>query len=321
MYILKAEIEIGKFVFRQIHEVEISKSVEDLGDTAIIKLPSKFKIKDNGKEVFTEEAIQVGDEVKISLGYENYYEGVEFQGFVSAIGSKIPLEIKCEDAMWKIRRKNINKSFGKTTLKAILTEIVKDTGIELSAKIPEIKVEKWICQNVTGAKALQDIKENLMLTVFIDDEGKLYAGLQQLDNVGKAVIYDLNYNLVENNLEYKRADEKRLRVRYTYIDKKNKKKTVEVGDEDGEIRTFHTSVVSDEKKMREAAENELKKLKYDGFEGSVKSFLIPYATRGMSAIIRDDEHKNREGKYFIKKVSTNFSTSGARRDISISNKL
>lgn len=223
--------------------------------------------------------------------------------------------------MWKIRRKNINKAFGKTTLKEILTEIVKDTGIELSSKIPEIKVEKWICQNVTGAKALQDIKENLMLTVFIDDEGKLYAGLQQLDNVGKAVVYDLNYNLVENNLEYKRADEKRLRVRYTYIDKQNKKKTVEVGDEDGEIRTFHTSVVSDEAKMREAAENELKKLKYDGFEGSVKSFLIPYATRGMSAVIRDDEHKNREGKYFIKKVSTTFSTSGARRDISISNKL
>ena len=37
---------------------------------------------------------------------------------------------------------------------------------------------------------------------FLDDEGKLYAGLQQLNNVLQTVIYDLNYNIVENNLEY-----------------------------------------------------------------------------------------------------------------------
>lgn len=131
----------------------------------------------------------------------------------------------------------------------------------------------------------------------------------------------MNYNLVANDLEYKSAEQKKIKVKYTYIAKDNQRKSIEVGDEGGEQRTFHTSVVSDETKLKEMAQAELKKLKYDGFEGSVTSFLIPYATRGMSAIIKDKEHPNREGKYFIKKVETSFGISGARRKIEISNKL
>ena len=120
---------------------------------------------------------------------------------------------------------------------------------------------------------------------------------------------------------FKTAEQKRLRIKYTYMDSKNKKKSVEVGDKDGELRTFHTSIISDEKKMEEMAHAEMQKLKYDGFEGSVKSFLIPYASHGMTAVIKDKEHPNREGKYFIKKVVTSFGSNGARREISISNKL
>ncbi|MDY3536379.1 late control protein, partial [Riemerella anatipestifer] len=186
---------------------------------------------------------------------------------------------KCEDAIWLLRRKNINKAFNqKTTLKEILKEVVKDTSVELSDKIPHVPIEKMVIRNNNGAKVLQDLKQNLGISIYLDDEGKLYAGLEQVNNIGKEVLYDLNYNLVENNLEYKSADQKRLKVRYTYIDKKNKKKSIEVGDQDGELRTFHTSVLSDEKKMRELANAEMQKLKYDGFEGSVKTFLIPFAT-------------------------------------------
>ncbi|MDY3512956.1 late control protein [Riemerella anatipestifer] len=322
MFVLTSKIEIGNFVFNSITEVEVMKSVEELSNTAKIKMPSKFRVRQNGEFKKVEEAIKVGDKVKITLGYERRYEGVEFMGFVTSIGSKIPLEIKCEDAIWLLRRKNINKAFNqKTTLKEILKEVVKDTSVELSDKIPHVPIEKMVIRNNNGAKVLQDLKQNLGISIYLDDEGKLYAGLEQVNNIGKEVLYDLNYNLVENNLEYKSADQKRLKVRYTYIDKKNKKKSIEVGDQDGELRTFHTSVLSDEKKMRELANAEMQKLKYDGFEGSVKTFLIPFATPGMAAKIIDNEHKNREGKYFIKKVVTTFGTSGARREVTISNKL
>ena len=41
----------------------------------------------------------------------------------------------------------------------------------------------------------------------------------------------------------------------------------------------------------------------------------------MAAVIQDSEHPAREGKYFIKKVVTTYGSSGARRDVTISNKL
>lgn len=321
MFILAAKIQIGEFVFTQINDVEITKSVEDLVDTAIIKMPNKFKIRSNGENKYTEEAINPGDKVAITLSYEGKYEGIEFTGYVSKVSPKYPLEINCEDSMWLLRRKNITKAFGATTLKEILQEVVSGTEIKLSDKVPDIKIDKFIIKNANGSQVLQKLKEDFALSIYLDDNGKLYAGLEQLNNINQVAIYDLNYNLVSNDLEFKTSDEKKIKVRYTYISKDNKKKQVEVGDEDGELRTNHSSIISDEKQLKEMAEAELKKNKYDGFEGSVKSFLIPFATRGMVAEIRDNEHKNREGRYFIKKVITSYGTDGSRRTITIGNKL
>jgi len=322
MFILKSEIKIGNYTFHSITHVEITKSVEDLVDTATITMPAKFKVKQNGEEKYTEDALKVGDKVSIKLAYAGKYEGLEFTGFVNSIGSKIPLEIKCEDAMWLLRRKNINKAFNtKTELKTILQEVVSGTELKLSDKIPKFEIDKFIIQNANGTQVLQKLKEEYGLSIYLDDEGKLYAGLQQLNNVLQTVIYDLNYNIVENNLEYKSADQKRVKIKYTCRDKANKEIKVELGDDDGEVHSMEIKELYNEAKLRELAQEALKAKKYNGFEGSVKSFLIPFATRGMAAVIWDKKHKNREGKYFIKKVVTTFGTDGARRDVTISNKL
>jgi hypothetical protein len=41
----------------------------------------------------------------------------------------------------------------------------------------------------------------------------------------------------------------------------------------------------------------------------------------MKAKFIDSEHPNREGNYFIKKVVTSFGTGGARRKVTIGNRL
>ncbi len=321
MFVLQGNATIGKYKFHSVNDVEITKSVEEMADTAVIKMPTRFKVRENNTQLFTEEAIKVGDKVIITLGYKEKYTGVEFVGYVKKISPKIPLEIHCEDAMWLLRRNNIKKSFGATTLKAILTEIVKGTTVELADNIPSIKIDKWIIPNKSGAQALEDLKAKFAFSIFINDAGKLYCGLEEVNNVGQSVVYDLNYNLVENNLEFRSADDRRIKIKYTYIGKDNKKKSYEFGDPDGELRTFHTSVISGEKELKELAQSQLEKLKYNGFDGDVTSFLIPFATRGMKAIIRDKKHPNREGSYFIKKVVTTFGMNGARRKVTISHRL
>lgn len=321
MFILEGKVEIGDFIFNAVNDIEITKSVEDMGDTAIIKLPTRFKVKQNGEQKYTEDAIKVGDPVKITLGYEGKYSGVEFTGYVKKISPKIPLEIHCEDAIWLLRRKNITKTWEKTTMKEILQEVVKDTPVKLADRIPTIQLDKWIIRNANGAQVLETLKKDLLMSVFITDDGKLYCGLQQLTNIGQTVVYDLNFNLVENSLEFKSKEDRKIKIKYTYIDAQNKRQSIEVGDPDGEQREYHTSVISDMKKLEEMAKAEIEKLKYDGFDGDVTSFLIPFATRGMKAKFIDSEHPNREGNYFIKKVVTTFGTSGARRKVTIGNRL
>lgn len=324
MYILDGKVEIGDYVFNAVHGIEITKSVDDLSDTALIKLPTRFKIRQNGEQKFTEEAIKVGDKVIITLAYEGKYSGVEFIGYVKKISPKIPVEIQCEDAIWLLRRKNINKVWAKTSVKEIVQEVIKDTPVEMSRfmKNQDIPLDKWIIRNANGAQVLEAIRKDLAQTVFIDDEGKLYVGLQQLTNIGETVVYDLNYNLVENNLEFKSKDERRIKIKYNYMNPKtNKKDSIEVGDPDGEQREYTTSVVSDKKQLEALANAEIKKLKYDGFDGDVVSFLIPLATRGMKAKLIDEEHLNREGNYFIKKVVTTFDTGGARRKVTLGTRL
>jgi len=322
MFVLEGKAEIGDFVFNSLNEVEITKSVDNLSDTAIIKLPSRFKVKQNGVQKLTEEALKVGDKVVITLGYEGKYSGVEFVGYVRKISPKIPMEIHCEDAMWLLRRKNITKSWQSCTMKQILQEVVKDTPIVLAKNIPDVQLDKWIIKNANGAQVLESLRKDLSMTVFINDAGELYCGLQQLTNIGQTVVYDLNYNLVSNDLEFKSKDDRRIKVKYNYMNPKtNKKESIEVGDIDGEQREFTTSVISDTKQLEKLANAAIEKLKYDGFDGDVTSFLIPYATRGMKAKLLDSEHPKREGNYFIKKVVTSYGRSGARRKVTIGTKL
>ena len=322
MFVLEGKIEIGDFVFRAIHDLSITKSIEMLGDTCVIKLPTRFKVRQGNKLLFTEEVLKKGDDVKVTLSYQGKYEGVEFIGKVSRIKTSFPLEVHCEDLMYVLKRKLIVKSWiTSVTLKDILQEITQGTEVAVAENIPEVTLDKYIIARKNGAQALEDLKKELSLTAFIDDDNKLYCGLAQSTNFNQKAVYDLNYNLVENKLEFKTSDELKLKVRYEYIAPDNTRTQVEVGDENGDIRTFHTSVVSDPVKLSELATAELEKLKYDGYRGSITSFLIPYATRGMTAVVMDSTHPNRDGRYFIKKVTTTFGLQGARRIVELGNKL
>lgn len=321
LYVVQAYFEIGNYKFSATNEIEITKTVEEIADTAVIKMPSKFFVKENGQLMYVEEAIKKGDYVKITLAYKGIFEKLEFTGYVDRIKCTTPMEIHCEDATWLLKRKECLFSRKGTTLKEVLASIVENTPIKLAKNIPEIKLDKFTLKNVNGGQALKYIKENMAMTIFLNDDGDLYCGLQQINNVFQTVTYDLNYNLVENNLEFKTSDDKKIKVIYEGTTKDNKKLRAEVGDEGGERIQVKTKVVTDLAMLEKMAKAHLDKAKYDGYEGDLTSFLIPFANRSMAAQIIDKKHPNRNGKYFIKKVVITVGSNGARRRVSLSNKL
>jgi|GEM_PF-225353 len=324
MFVLQGYFEIGDYRFKVINNIEITRSVDEITDTAVIKMPTRFLVKEsNGQLQYTEEVIKKGDQVKIVLGYKDKIEGVEFTGYVDRIKCSMPMEIHCEDATWLLKRKDASFSKSNTTLKEVLESIVSGTNLKLAKNIPEQKLDKYIIKDKNGAQALKQIKDEFktVYKIYLNDDGELYCGLQELNNIHQKASYDLNYNIVENNLEFKRGEDRKVKIICEGLTKTNEKITVERGDKDGEEFKFNSKVVTDKEAITKLADEYLKIAKYGGYSGDITSFLLPVATPAMAVEIIDKKHPNREGNYFVKKVVTSYGMGGARRKVSIGNKL
>lgn len=326
MFVLDVKIEIGNYALTRVNDVSIVKSVDLLSDTAEIKLPmsAMFGNQEEGfKRKQLEQVFKAGDKVKVTLAYKGVIETVEFEGYVRWIKPNTPtVTIECEDAVYLIRRKeSINHNFGATNLKSVLTKIVEGTGVALAADIPEVNFDKFLLKNVNGAQALQKIQEAYGLSIYIDDEGKLFAGLRQQKNSDNIEYYNLYKNVVSHDLKFRRADDVRIALKVIGVKKDNTKIEVLVGDKTGEKRTIYKYNISDAAQLKAIGEAELSDLKYDGYEGTITSFLTPFCTRGYNINIEDKNYPDRTGKYFVPKVTTTFGTGGARRKIELGTKV
>jgi len=324
MFVLEADISIGKYRFNRVNNIKVVRSVELLSDTAEIKLPiTAFELQGNRtKKIDLSEAISAGDAVSVTLKYKGVFEHTEFKGYVKEVKPNRPtVTIVCEDAVYLLRKKNIRKNFGKTDLKSVLSEITGGTGVELSGDIPEVNFDNFILKDVNGAKALQKIKENYGLSIYIDDEGKLFAGLKYTGKSSGEVKYDLNKNVIKADLQYKKASDVKLYVKVIGVLKDNTKIEVMVGDSEGEQRTIYKYNVSDKKTLEQIGKSELADMKYDGYRGSLTGFLVPFADRGMQVALADERYPKRAGTYFIDKVETTFGANGARRKVYLGIKL
>lgn len=322
MYRPEAEIRIGAYRFKSVVAVSYTRSVDTLGSTAVITLPSRFRVRNSNEENYTEDAIKPGDAVNIFFYDElNGYHQEEFIGYVTRVMSKIPVEVHCEDAVWKLRQKTITKAFNDgCSLVELLNVVLEGVGIPIAGQVPDMHLDKYVIREANAAQVLQKLKSDYALTIYITDNGSLYVGLKFGDMAGD-VSYDLDAGLVSNDLEYKRAEDRKIKVQYEYIAPDNERTVVEAGDSDGDMRSFKTSVVSDLAKLKEMAESEVAKLKYDGYDGTITSFMLPYATPGMAASLESARYPGRSGKYFISKTEMNLGTGGARRKVTLGVKL
>jgi hypothetical protein len=310
------ELSIGNLTFNKVINCKIEKSSRLLSNTAVIELPLSA-IFENTRKLTIANEIKRGDQVEIKLGYDGDLV-TEFKGYVENITDKEKTVIHCEDEMFQLRKPVVNKMFKKAKLKEVVEYIVG--GLELNSDIPEIEFDSFLLKNVTGLQALQKIKDNYGLLVYIDNDSKLYAGLSYTYEAG-GVIYDLQKNVVSNDLTYKTADEIKYKIKAISLLKNNKKIEAETGDSEGELRTLYFRNITDKEKIEELAKQEIEKYKYTGYRGSLTGFGLPYATFGMTATIRDSNYPAREGNYYVEGLEIEFGQNGFRRKIELGIKL
>lgn len=72
--------------------------------------------------------------------------------------------------------------------------------------------------------------------------------------------------------------------------------------------------------MKAIADDEIERLKYDGYKGSLTIFGNSF-NHGDIINLKDDSYPERNGRYLIKKVVTTFGQNGFRQKLELDTKI
>jgi len=89
----------------------------------------------------------------------------------------------------------------------------------------------------------------------------------------------------------------------------------------GDTKVIKSHAITNESTLKQMADAKLKKLSYDGYEGKIKTFGIPYCEPGYRAILEDKKYPGRNGNYLIESVEITYGMTGYRRIVGIGAKL
>lgn len=317
MYKIDWQINIGAYRLGLLDSVSIHSSIELLADTATIQLPATVL----NRALEVEDKIKRGDGVHIRAGYDGNLR-TEFKGFLNAIKMKEgSIVLECEDAIFLTRKALPNKTLKMTTIRGLLQEVVNVMGGGYTARTNyERGWDKFVFDSSTGYDVLKKIQEECALNIYIKDK-TLIAEPRDAYDANKIAQYDFARNIEKNDLTYRRTDEKDFEVTVEGITKDGKRKSVKIGTPHGDKRKIVISGVIDEAALRQRGQEEMKLLQYNGYEGSITGWLLPYIEAGYGVKLHDGEYETRNGTYHAVSVTTEISASGASRKIQLGRKL
>ena len=177
---------------------------------------------------------------------------------------------------------------------------------------------KFVFRSATGYDALKKIQEECGADIY------LHEGILHLHPPGEVIgtprLYDFRYNVESADLTYRRAEEKKYQITVKALLPDGKVREVEVGTAGGDKITVKCPT-SDEASMRLRGETELRRRTFDGYDGSITAWLIPECLPGDTVEIHDPDYPHKEGVYFVRAVTTEFSSSGGIRKIELGFRL
>ncbi len=274
----------GQIVIRKVVELSGKRSFKDLTGTAVIKLASAYYFQN--KKVSLKEFIRRDDPIVIKAGYDGNNR-VLFNGYVVAVLPNIPVEIKCENAMYMLKKTAVNVSYKSVSLQKLLTEICP-SGTEIDALNIDLGAFKAVKTNV--AAVLEKIKEQFGLVAYFKDTvlkvGKIYQ------DISTTPIATLNFqkNIRSSGLEYRYKDDIKLKVKAISNLSSGKKIEVTVGDENGEERTLNYYNITSEATLKELATAQIDKMKIEGYKGNIKLYGLPAVDMTEVVTIEDPDY-------------------------------
>lgn len=313
---MKFDIEVGDYKLGMVEKVEIIRSVEQLADSAVVTLPgAEYNI-----ALDIEQRIHRGDHIIINLGYDEIGMVQEFEGWVQRIGTDNgAITLQCEDDLYLFRKSLKNQQLQNVSLKTLLNIIVDGVGggfkIDCSY---DWMYEKFVINSATGYDVLRKIQEECGADIYIQDK-TLHVHAPG-EKVGSTIYYDFSQNVQECDLTYRRTEDRRVRVVVKALLPDGKVKEKEYGTTGGDKVTVKCAS-SDDESMRLRGESEHKRLTFDGYDGNIVTWLVPYIKPGDKAVLHDKDYDYKDGSYFVRAVTTEFSANGGTRSVELGYRL
>ena len=316
MFTLGYDIRLGDFRLGMLDKVEIHRSVELLADTATIVLPGA----EYNKALEVESLIKRGDPVSITIGYEETGLREEFRGWIQRISTDDgSITIECEDDLYKFRKSIPNEELKQVTLEALLKKVISGIGENFKLDCTySWTYEKFVINTATGYDVLKKVQEESGADIYLaDDTLHVHA---PAETVGDDVYYDFAQNVEECDLTYRTAEDRKVQVVVKATMPDGTVKEIETGSTGGDKVEIRCAT-SDEASMRQRGQTEVKRLSFDGYEGNITTWLIPYCKPGDTAELRDEDYPEKDGRYFVQAVTTEFSRDGGKRTVELGFRL
>lgn len=294
---------------RRVNAVKIESGWEMLTDKATIKLPRQNRF----PQVDT--IIKKGDEVIIRLGYNGIYNE-EFTGYVAKVSPGPPVEIRCEDNMWKLKQTPINFASKNTKLGDMLARVIP-SDFTVDAYDVEIGAVSFPRSKYSSVAAmLQKLKDDWNLYSFFRGD-TLYCGKTALENAPEVeyLFEGLKFNTVEHDLTFRSPEDLRIKVRATSTLTNGNKLEAVVGDEDGEEQSLSYFNITSKSELKKLAMLDFDRLKRGGFDGTLTSYGFPFVQHGYKGKLNSTVYPERTGRYAVDYLETTFDDSPAFRRV------
>lgn len=300
---------------RQCTSIDFESSWKEMTSRGEITLPRKVKYFDR---INIREAFRRGDEIIISFGY-NHNMVEEFRGYISEVSADIPIVIKFEDEMFKVRKIPVNFSDPNISLEKLLKTIIP--GYEIDA-LEGVQLGAVRLSKTQVGPVLEKLQSDWGLYTYMKGKkvvcGKYYSD----DNPENSVNFNLERNCVSTSLNYKKKEDVSLKIKVVSTLRNGTKIEVDnIGDKEGNERqlTFYNIEVKAE--LERLGKLEYEKYKVDRFDGSFTAFGTPSVQHGMRANIDSALYGDRSGAYYIEKVRKTFDIGGIRQEITLGDKV
>lgn len=356
------------FTFDFINEFQGSDTWVDLTNQLKLTFPKNIYVRDEHKNLIplggTTPAALInnlfrrGDKVSLNFGYytyDNYGREVKdmpespvFQGYISKVTSKKPIQIECEDNMWLLKQIPCKaQTWPKDkTVEDLFRSLLQGTNFTVNGTT-QTTIGDFIIQNETVAQLLARLRKEYHLEAYFRGDELRIGSQVYIESEAITHNFAFQKNIISDELEWQRKDDIKLSAVCNSVitsengtNKKGQTKTKEEqisvlvysspsgwkyivkqkgvdfpANEEGERRTLFYPNVSDPTILAQRGVDELKKYFYEGFKGKFTTFGIPWVKQGDNVMITDPVMPDRNGQYKVRGVKYKGGVKGHRQTI------